>query len=295
LIPNPNPGRISSYYGRILRILRILRLGPVLLLLAAGCYFDKEEKVENNLSFDRIADTLKQFDEVSIIVKKLNGETLDVIFQGKVVDTADVHNLKVPHWDGEKIIVSITGKKGGKTVYQVDTRLDAESEAREIYVMISPYASLSSVQTSLTLLVGDSLALPAIRVSPDNLLDKELEWSATPEGFLDVGKDFLRALQVEGESGHNPRHRGNRLDLGYGARIDLDPAGKPGSGGRGGARSLFRHRVSFRRLRRRFLVLGGHDHRYRGCEWEGPGPAPGKDPDHGHLPGTAQRNRLRAR
>lgn len=188
--------RFPGIFFKSVRNLGSLWLFPVLLILAAGCYFDKEDKVENTISFDRIADTLKQFDSVAIVLKDPNGQIIDVVFSGKVGGAADVHNLKAPHWDGGKITVSITGTKGGKTVYQVDTRMDADTETRDIQIVITPYASLSTPQSELTLLVGDSLAYPPVAVLPSSLADKALEWSSTPDGLLNLGKDSLKARQA---------------------------------------------------------------------------------------------------
>ncbi|MEO6097849.1 MAG: Ig-like domain-containing protein [Fibrobacteria bacterium] len=188
--------RSSRKFASFARLLKPLGLASILLLLSAGCYFDNEEKVENTLSFDRIADSLIQFDEVSIVLKELNGDTLEVLYRGKVRTAADIHKLKASRWDGGQITVSITGTKAGVKVYQVDTRMNAQSNARETQVVVSPYASLSSLPPSLSLLVGDSLALPVIAVSPADLVNKNLQWSAAPEGLLDLGLGFLKARQA---------------------------------------------------------------------------------------------------
>lgn len=190
-------GRMHSSFPRLQKPLWLASfLLPLVLLLAAGCYFDNEEKIQNTLSFDRVADTLKQFDQVTITLKNLEGATLDVIYSGKVEQVQDLQKLKAPHWNGGAIVVSITGYKNGAAVYQTDTRLSAGSEARDHSVIITPYATLSSDKASLGLLVGDSLPLPVMKVMPENLADKTVEWSIAPEGFLDLIPNHIKGRQA---------------------------------------------------------------------------------------------------
>jgi Big-like domain-containing protein len=193
---NDFSARMHSSFLRPFRPLWLAPFALLLVILAAGCYFDNEEKVQNTLSFDRVADSLKQFDEVTIIVKNLEGATLDVIYRGKVEQVQDLQKLKAPHWNGGAIVVSITGYKDGILVYQTDTRLSSGSDARDLSVVITPFASLTSDKASLGLLVGDSLPLPVIKILPENLVDKSLEWSVTPDGFLDLGPNHIKGRQA---------------------------------------------------------------------------------------------------
>jgi len=64
----------------LLRALRLFWFAPILALLAAGCNLSKEEKVEYTVSFDRIADSLKQFDAVMIVLKSQSGAPIDTVF-----------------------------------------------------------------------------------------------------------------------------------------------------------------------------------------------------------------------
>ncbi len=148
------------------------------------------------ISLDRIADSLKQFDNVVIVLKGLNGDTLDVVYRGKVERATDVQMLKAPHWDGGKVIVSITGERGGMVVYKVETRLDPATNTHDgIVVFVSPDASLLCTVQALTLLIGDSLPLPPVTVLPENLADKTLDWKSEPTGLMAVGPGFIKAAQ----------------------------------------------------------------------------------------------------
>jgi len=182
--------------GILLRALRLFWFAPILSLWVAGCNVSKEEKDETTISFDRIADSLKKFDNVVIILKSPSGAPIDTVFNGKVNRTADVQKLKAPHWDGGKVIVFVSGTKDGKLAYQVETNFDPATGSRDSSVIMTPDASLSSSVRSLTLLVGDSLGLPVINVSPGNLLNKLLDWSASPPELIDVGPDYLKARQA---------------------------------------------------------------------------------------------------
>ncbi len=149
------------------------------------------------ISFDRLVDSLKKFDNVVIVLKGLNGDTLDVVYRGKVESAADVHKLKAPHWDGGKVIVSIMGEQGGKVVYKVETRLDPATNTHDgIVVYVSPEASLLCTVQTLTLLIGDSLPLPTVTVLPENLADKTLDWKWEPAGLMTAGTGFLKAAQA---------------------------------------------------------------------------------------------------
>jgi hypothetical protein len=45
--------------------------------LAAGCQRPEEDKVDYTISFDRIADSLEPFEEVVIVLKSLDGDTVE--------------------------------------------------------------------------------------------------------------------------------------------------------------------------------------------------------------------------
>lgn len=170
---------------------------PLLALFAWSCQLTKSEKIENTLSFDRIADTLALFDKVIIVLQNLDGTPLDTVFQAKVAESGDVKGLLAPHWNGGKVLVSITGIKGGAVVYRVDTRFDPATGTRDgIVVHVVPEISLSSTSGNLTLVVGDTLPLPTLIVQPDNLLDKTLEWSADPDSLVRLERNAVVASKV---------------------------------------------------------------------------------------------------
>lgn len=181
----------------VLRRLRPLWFLSALALFAAGCNTPVADKVENTITFERIADSLKQFDSVAIVLERITGETVDVVYQGKVSSSEDVKRLKAPHWDGGAIVVSITGTKNGKVVYQVKTRFDPVANTREnTFVFIASDDSLSSSVQELTLLLGDSIPHPAVAVRPPTRLDKTLDWEANPTGLLFLGPGHLKAVQT---------------------------------------------------------------------------------------------------
>jgi hypothetical protein len=166
-------------------------------LLTAGCQRPEEGPEENVISFDRIADSLKQFDEVVIELKGLDGGTVDVVYRGKVAEARDVQRLRAPNWDGGRIVVSITGIKDGEVVYQVETRFDPATGTRDnVMVIVSPDAAITSALRDLALLPGDSIAYPPVEVSPSTLSDKTVEWKADPDGLLLLGPGYLKAVQA---------------------------------------------------------------------------------------------------
>ena len=179
------------------RLLR--RLGWLALpaLLAAGCHLSQEQTERPVLSFDRLYDSLKQYDETVIVLKNQSGDTLDVLFRGKVDDSADLQKLKAPHWDGGMVVVSITGIQAGVAVSQVETLFDpSDSSHDQVVVVVTQEAALSSPVKTLTLLVGDSVPLPVITVNPANLQDKALDWQAGPPEVLALGQGHLKTLQA---------------------------------------------------------------------------------------------------
>ncbi len=188
--------RLFRRCGSYLRSRRTFWIVSAFSLFALSCQLTKSEKVENTLSFSRIADTLKSFDDVAIVLKHLDGTPWDTIFNGKVGQAGDVEKLLAPHWDGSKVLVDITGTKAGKVVYQVETRFDPASGTRDdIVIIVVPDMSLSSTVKNLPLLIGNSLSLPAVSIQPPNLLDKTLEWTANSATIV-LGPTFVKASQA---------------------------------------------------------------------------------------------------
>ncbi|MBW8886948.1 MAG: Ig-like domain-containing protein [Fibrobacteres bacterium] len=166
-------------------------------LFAWSCQLTKSDKVENTLSFSRLADSLKSFDKTVIVLKQLDGTPLDTIYQAKVIQDADVKDLLAPHWDGSRILVEITGIKDGKVVYQVETRYDRATGIRDgVQVYVTPDLALSSTVHTLSLLIGDSSDLPTVTIQPANLLDKTLEWMVDSTTLVKLGPTYLLALRA---------------------------------------------------------------------------------------------------
>ena len=180
----------------VIRAVRALWLLPAFLLMILGCHLSTEGKGDTQISFTRIYDSLKQYDDVVIVLKNLNGDTLDVIFRGKVENLGDVQKLSAPHWDGGKVIVSITGTKDGQIVYNVETRFDPATGVKDSIVVFAPVIeNLSSTVNGLTLYVGESMLLPSITMS-QNINDTTLEWTSSPLGLLNLDPKSINALQV---------------------------------------------------------------------------------------------------
>ncbi|MDQ3003161.1 MAG: Ig-like domain-containing protein, partial [Fibrobacterota bacterium] len=167
---------------------------PVLMLIA--CHLGQEEKVESNISFNKIVDSLKQYDKVVIVLKDMSGNPIDTVFNNKVEKASDVENLPAPHWNGGKVIVSITGYKDNEVVYHVDSRFDGATNSKDS-VIVFKYngSSVSSPTDKLIMAEGDSLKLPPLSVEPVTLADKAVTWTSSHPEVLLVADGFLKALR----------------------------------------------------------------------------------------------------
>ncbi len=169
--------------------------GSVLFLLA--CNLTQDQKTETTISFNKIYDSLAQYDSVLITLKDKNGSTIDVAFRGPVKKPGDVEKLSTPHWDGGEVIVVIVGYKGGVIVYKVETQFDGRTNKKDsTYVFLSPTTGLSASITEYQLPEGDSIPLPPITILPASLSDKTLVWSSSAPDVVSAGAAFLKALKA---------------------------------------------------------------------------------------------------
>ena len=77
------------------RIFPLLAVGAVFVFLA--CRLTQSEKGEETISFNKIYDSLAQFDSVQITMKDTSGHTIDNIYHGKVDTISEIMNLPAPH------------------------------------------------------------------------------------------------------------------------------------------------------------------------------------------------------
>ena len=138
------------------------------LLVLSACNISQEEKVNSNISFNKIYDDLAVYDSVVIALKDDQGRTLDIVFKGKVESPSDVENLSAPHWDGGKVIVSITGfNAAGEEIYKIEANFDGKTNQKDsVKTFRFPGSSLSVPNRSLLMAEGDSLPLPTVTIEP---------------------------------------------------------------------------------------------------------------------------------
>ncbi len=165
-------------------------------LIFVACQLSGTETENHSISFNKIYDSLAQYDSVVIALKDTAGHTIDIVFKGKVEKPSDVENLPAPHWDGGKVLVSITGFNNRVMVYKVETGFDGATNKKDsVYVFVYPGSSITSLLRELVLIEGDSITLPTITVSPATLTDKSLSWTSSNPECLVVGSTFLKAVK----------------------------------------------------------------------------------------------------
>lgn len=166
------------------------------LLVLSACNISQDEKVSSNISFNKIYDDLAVYDSVIIALKDDQGRTLDIVFKGKVENPSDVENLPAPHWDGGKVIVSITGfNAAGEEIYKIEANFDGKTNQKDsVKTFRFPGSSLTVPNRSLLMAEGDSLPLPTVTIDPANLADKTLLWSSSNTTVADIKGSFIKAM-----------------------------------------------------------------------------------------------------
>lgn len=167
----------------------------VLALLLFACHLTGDEKVEATISFNKIFDSLAQYDSVLIVLKDSTGRTVDIVYRGKVDTIQEIENLPAPHWDGGIVVVSITGYKGGEAVYAVNTKFNGTTSKKlDSVKVILPGTILSAEALEVSVMEGDSIPLPVISVTPVELSDKTLSWTSSAPLIAYVGAGYLKAV-----------------------------------------------------------------------------------------------------
>ncbi len=183
-------------------LFQILRKWSLAILAASvfvllACHLSGDEKVEATISFNKMYDSLKQYDSVQITLIDKDGHTIDVVFHGKVSLPGDVEKRPTPHWDGGDVIVSVVGFKGGVIVYQVRTPFNGENGKKgEPIIFVDSGMGLSALITDLALLEGDSIALPKLTITPLNIADTSLIWTSSAPDVVLIGKGWMKAVHA---------------------------------------------------------------------------------------------------
>lgn len=177
---------------RILPLAAACAFGIVLLALWA-CQVTSDKKPET-ASFDQMYDKLAPYDSVVIVFNDGNGNFLDTVFAGKVDSHAKLQNLPVKGWDGGKADILISGFNGRILVYQIEKRFDGSNNKVDTNILlIEPASALNGDVRNMAMQEGDSLPLPRIAVTPDNLSDKRIFWRVSDTALLLLGPDYLKA------------------------------------------------------------------------------------------------------
>jgi hypothetical protein len=160
-----------------------------------------QEKQPDSFSFPKLADSLKQYDSVHIILKDAQGKTIDVLFKDSVKSASDLENLEAPHFKGGKAIISVVGFKDGRIDYQVDRIYDANRRILENLVpYVVPGSSLKLDSRELSIPIKKTLPFPSVAVEPKELVSKVVRWTSLQEKVVRVDENGLTGLLLGGAS-----------------------------------------------------------------------------------------------
>jgi hypothetical protein len=162
---------------------RLLLLLIPLFILLSSCNTG-DETVERTFSFAALADSLKAYDSVRIVVKYPSGDS-DVVFTGKVASASDLADRPAPHYSGGAATIEITGfDAGGEAVYEIRKSYDGK-QTQATKPVILPDSRLVTDGKDIVIKVGQTAALPAVRILPADLADTSLSWtSSNTDAFL---------------------------------------------------------------------------------------------------------------
>jgi len=181
----------SDRIGKVLLGVVVTALG---MLGVWSCQLGQGSNVEDVASFDKLYDSLAQYDSVVIVFKDGNGNFLDTVFKGKVQSHDELRNLPVPGWDGKKAQITISGFNGGILVSQIEKKFNgASDETDATIVVVAPGTTLACEVRELTLPENDSLGIPVVTVTPATLNDKTLLWSSSDSTVVTVGPTSLKS------------------------------------------------------------------------------------------------------
>lgn len=186
--------------------IRTLLLKPACALLTgfallAGCHLGQEGEKEQVFTMTALADTLKTFDSVKVFLLGPGGDTLDLLYRGKVNGPSDLANRPAPHYKGGQAVVSIAGFDDDVVVYRVDRAWDGSSRTiGDIKVHATAKTSVSPEGPERVVInIGDSLPLPSVTVTPPDLSDKRLSWSSSQTGIVALSGRAFKGI-ADGEA-----------------------------------------------------------------------------------------------
>jgi uncharacterized protein YjdB len=163
----------------------LLPLAALLLILWACSQVTTDESY---LSLSKLTDSLKTYDSVRVLVKDRDGNILDTAFHGPVVSRSDLVSLPVPHYKGDKAVISIIGYRNDLVVYESMRYYDgAKGKSDSILPVILPTATIGIAANDTQVTQGDSVPLPMVTVAPPELLDKAVEWYTLDTQFVSIG------------------------------------------------------------------------------------------------------------
>ncbi len=158
---------------------------------------NQDNGTESFFNLGKLADSLSGYDSIRVIVKSLDGGVLDTAFHGKVNSKNDLASLSVPHYQGEKVIISIVGYNAGVVVYLSDRSYDGtKNKTESIIPYILPNAAVHIVANDTQITEGDSVPLPSATLTPENLYDKTLLWSSSDSLTVSLGSLRYHGLKA---------------------------------------------------------------------------------------------------
>lgn len=169
--------------------------GFLLVLFIWACHLNQEGGKENVFSLGALADSLKKYDSVKVYILAPDGDTLDLIFKGKVTDRSDLVDRPAPNYPGGRAVISIVGYDDDRIVLKVD-RIYAGKEGgiESVKNIILPGIEIKIGSPDLEISVGEEFPLPAVTVTPDSLSDKSIRWSSSDSNVLSIAEGRFKGL-----------------------------------------------------------------------------------------------------
>ncbi|HKP94239.1 MAG TPA: Ig-like domain-containing protein [Fibrobacteria bacterium] len=149
------------------------------------------------LDLGKVADSLRNYDSVRIVLRYPDSSVVDTIFHGKLLPETELSALPIRDISGAKVIIHIAGYLNGAVVYSSERYFDAGAgKTDSIVPIILPSSAVSIFASDTDLTLGDSARLPAVEVSPANLRDRSVNWYSNDPRTLSVSDTYYRALKV---------------------------------------------------------------------------------------------------
>ncbi len=163
-------------------------------ILGLACQLTQSENKSQTLTFTKVYDVLTQFDSVRIILKDANGRTIDNIYSGRVDSLSEIERLPAPHWDGGPVSVEIVGYQNGQIVYLTKNQFNGSTNKSDStqFVIVQGMTLIPEV-LDISLVEGDSMDLPRLKILPEKLSDKSILWSTSNPSKLVVNSKKLTA------------------------------------------------------------------------------------------------------